>query len=60
MLDSKVFTQCIESDSLMVINICSIAKRELGDQFDLFLVSREDKNENLLFTGFDPEEGSVR
>jgi hypothetical protein len=41
----------------MAAHICAQAKRQLGDQFDLLFITREDQTEGILLTGFDADDG---
>ena len=57
MLDQKAFSECIDDNSKMVANICAKTTRQLGDHFDMLLITREEQAESILLTGFDADDG---
>ena len=57
MLDQKTFGECIDDNSKMVTNICAQTTRQLGDHFDMLLITREEQTDSILLTGFDADDG---
>ena len=57
MLDQRIFSECIQDNAKMAAHICVMAKRQLSDQFDLLLITREDQTGSILLTGFSADDG---